>query len=166
MKGFFHSESNGFKLFAPAYMAWFISLFLFQIRIEWYLNFYIDKNGKPNPKEADILFFGRALLAFGVDVKEYFTPSKFWICVLISILPAIIVLFLTYWFADPEHRYSCYKVASISVPGQYNNSYCPEPHVCCKAVQAVFSPVQFSAFFAGNVLSAYKAIQYAAKVRD
>ena len=137
-------------------------VFLLQLRIEFQLHHYRDKNGKPNPKEADAVFWGRYLAAFGIQVSSYASPNKFWLVVLLTVIPAVVTMFLVFWFADPTFEYQCSEISGTAqVP---TDAYCPKPNICCSVVSTVFSPIKFVTYLAGNLLSAYKIIQYAAKV--
>jgi hypothetical protein len=153
------------KKLVPAYIAMWTCMFFLQLRIEWQLHTFRDKEGRPNPKEADAIFWGRYLRAFGVEAPVYASPNKFWLVVLLTLIPSVVVLFLTTWISEPTFEYQCAE-ESVAVPGPFGEKYCPTANICCSVLATQFAPTKFFAYLAGNLLTAYKMIQYAAKERS
>jgi hypothetical protein len=110
---------------------------------------------------ADDTFRAKLFRAFGVEVDKL-TDDKVSIplYLLVALVPAIVSGFVAHWFSVAKYETDCSAQWTAAMDGV---SHCiAADSVCCKMLDKRFDYFTFTAFLTGNVIAAYKIVQYGA----
>ena len=106
-------------------------------------------------------FDAKLFRAFGVAVDKL-TDSNVSapLYYLVALVPAIVVGFLVRWFTVPRYAADCSSHWTNSTAGVSN--CIAADGVCCKVLVEPFDYFTFTGFLTGNVIAAYKVVQFGA----